>query len=109
MLISFSTFTVEPKFKLKLLGKIKSINGKDFVDIHTAKISDVSLENLKVDINGLFPEPELDQFAVEFVNQNWRALYEQLVPRAIGAWEPIYYNIAKKIFDQVPLNELMPE
>lgn len=102
-------FIVKPKFKIKFLGKIKSINGQNFVAIHTAKITDVSLEDLKVDINGLFAEPDLDKFAVEFINQNWRALYEQLVPRAIGAWEPIYFSIAKSIFDKIPLDELMPE
>uniref|UniRef100_A0A336LBX9 CSON007790 protein n=1 Tax=Culicoides sonorensis TaxID=179676 RepID=A0A336LBX9_CULSO len=105
----FKLDVFKPSFKLKILGKIIKRNETEYVDIHTAKISDVSIDNLKVDINGLLPEPELDQFAVEFVNQNWRALYEQLVPRASGAWEPIYFNVTKTIFDQIPLNELMPE
>ncbi|XP_063706056.1 circadian clock-controlled protein daywake-like [Culicoides brevitarsis] len=105
----FTLNIFKPKFKLKFLGKIKPTNGQNFVDIHTIKIMDTQVEDLNVDFTGLVAEPVVNQFALEFINQNWRNFYQQLVPRAVVSWEPIYLSVAKKFFDNIPLDELMPE
>lgn len=47
-----------------------------------------------------------DQFANDFLNQNWRLLRDELLGRLNDQWEPIVRGLANDFFSQVPWNML---
>lgn len=65
------------------------------------------IENLYIYATGVFPDPDLNTFALEFLNQVWRELYEQVFVQTKQIWEPIAVDVFNKIFGRVPFRRLM--
>lgn len=77
------------------------------------KISAVDLKKPKIDklsihITGLFPDPTLNQFVEEFLNQNWELVYEEVFPYTRAVWQPSFMDIVSAFFDKVPFDQLFP-
>lgn len=47
-----------------------------------------------------------DQFANNFLNDNWRLLRDEMVGRMNDQWEPLVRGLANSFFSQVPWNKL---
>lgn len=93
----------------KILGNIQTINQTDYMLVKTFDVSGVDLKNFKVNMTGLLPDPDLNTFALEFINQNWKALYADVVVQTRAIWEPIFLSLINCFFERVPFEQLMPK
>lgn len=92
----------------KMDGFVERRNGEDYMKIKGFDMIP-KIQNMKVSATGLFPDPDVNQFAVEFLNQYWELLYKQFYPATRGVWEPVILNTVNKIFDRVPYRRLLPK
>lgn len=83
-------------------------NGVTFMKIKSFNVLP-KITHMKLFATGLFPDPDLTQFAVEFLNQNWKFLVEQFFPITKRAWEPIILEIANEIFGKIPYDDILPK
>ena len=44
----------------------------------------------------------------EFMSKNWKVVFEELKPVVDEAISAILYDVAKRVFDRFPVNELLP-
>lgn len=91
-----------------MTGVIETVDGEEYMMIKSFDMLP-TIQNLKVYATGLFPDPDVNQFAVEFLNQYWRSLYEQLYPYTRQVWEPVILGAINNIFGRVPFRRLMPK
>ncbi|XP_063706475.1 uncharacterized protein LOC134835527 [Culicoides brevitarsis] len=94
---------------LKILGKINKSENSGFIAIKGIDLSNIDTKKMIVHATGLFPDPDVNQFAVEFINQSWRYLFEQLIPEIKKIWLPMCEIVAKGFFENVPYDVLMPK
>lgn len=108
-LMKIFCFLVDVKGVWKLRGSVESPHhGKTYMKIKSFNVVP-KIKSMKFYATGLFPDPDLTQLAVEFLNQNWRFLLEQFFPITKRAWEPIVLEVANRIFDQIPYDDLLPK
>lgn len=77
------------------------------------KVNSVDLKKPKIDklrlkITGLLPDPDVNQFVEEFLNQSWQQVYDQVFPYTRAVWEPIFLDIIQSFFNNVPFDQLLP-
>lgn len=89
-------------------GVIETRAGEDYMIIKSFDMRP-KIKNMKVYATGLFPDPDVNQFAVEFLNHNWEILFEQMYPYTRQVWEPVMVGAINKIFGRVPFRRLMPK
>lgn len=61
---------------------------------------------LTTNFDGLFREPELNQVAVELVNNNWQAMYKVMVDQAKNIWEPFLLQQANAFFSVISYDKM---
>uniref|UniRef100_A0A336KVT5 CSON001102 protein n=1 Tax=Culicoides sonorensis TaxID=179676 RepID=A0A336KVT5_CULSO len=93
----------------KMYGKIETVNGEDYMMIKAFEVAKLDIKNMEFNATGIFPEPELNEFVVQFVNQYWSTFYHQLLPQARSMYEPIVLEAINKVFARVPFRRLMPK
>lgn len=94
----------------KLLGKVnKTSIEDDFISVRGFDITNLDTKQMMFDATGLFPDPDVNKFGIEFVNQHWRFLFDQLVPEVKKIWGPVCVNVANNFFENVPYSRLMPK
>uniref|UniRef100_A0A336MV85 CSON007791 protein n=1 Tax=Culicoides sonorensis TaxID=179676 RepID=A0A336MV85_CULSO len=93
----------------KILGKLNKTNTDDVISIKGFDVTNIVPKAIKLDASGLFPDPDVNKFAVEFINQHWQLLIDQVVPEVKKIWGPVCVNIAKNFFEQVPYSQLLPK
>lgn len=67
---------------------------------------DQKVGNLKVNFDGLFPDPELNQVTMESINNNWRVFYDA---SAKEIWAIITDRLLVAIslpFDRIPFRKM---
>lgn len=77
--------------------------------IRAFEVADLDIKTMQFNATGIFAEPELNAFVVEFVNQYWKSFYKQILPQARTMYEPIVLEAVNKIFGRVPFRRLMPK
>lgn len=92
----------------RLIGAVETINGEDYMMIKEVDVKP-RIGNMHYYATGLFPDPDVNQFTVEFINQNWAYLVDQFFPVTKQAWEPIMLEMTNNIFGKVPFRRLMPK
>lgn len=97
------------KTTFKILGKINQTGSGDFIYIKGFDMSNIDAKQMVIDATGLFPDSDVNRFAVEFVNQSWRYLFEQMIPEIKKIWGPVCETVAKGFFENVPYEKLLPK
>ncbi|XP_035777108.1 uncharacterized protein LOC118458568 [Anopheles albimanus] len=92
----------------QMSGEVKQRNGEDYVEIDSFDMSP-EVADMKVFATGLFPDAELNQIALEFVNQYWPMFYKELLPNSRQVWEPEMVALVNKIFQRIPYRRLLPK
>lgn len=77
--------------------------------IKALELSNFIVQNMHFDVSGLFPDPDVNEFAVAFLNQVWESVYQQILPQLKSVWEPATLDIVNKIFGRVPYRRLLPK
>lgn len=90
----------------KTEGDIITVDGKEYVKLTRFDVSP-QFGDLKVFATGLFPDPELNRVALEFVNQYWPFLVREMLPQAKLSIEPIIIEEANKFLLHVPLRKML--
>ncbi|XP_052868331.1 putative beta-carotene-binding protein [Anopheles cruzii] len=92
----------------QLSGEVTERNGEQYMEINSFDMSP-EVGNMKIYATGLFPDPELNDIALEFVNQYWPMIYKEMLPNSRQVWEPVMVEIVNKIFLRVPYRRLLPK
>uniref|UniRef100_A0A336KJZ6 CSON011979 protein n=1 Tax=Culicoides sonorensis TaxID=179676 RepID=A0A336KJZ6_CULSO len=93
----------------KILGKLNKTNNDDLIQIKGFELLNLDTKLLQIEATGLFPDPDVNAFAVQFINQEWKYLFQQLVPSVKKIWGPVCMEVAKNFFEQIPYSQLMPK
>lgn len=72
-------------------------------------LDNLQIRGMNINATGLFPDPDVNAFVLEFVNQYWESLYQQILPQLKSVWEPITLGSINKIFSRVPYRRLLPK
>lgn len=90
----------------KIMGKPKESDPK-YMKIAEFDMSNIQLKKFKLEGTGFVPDPDLNQLAMEFVNQNWRQFYTHFIPSTKATWEPLFLETLNKLFERVPFDRII--
>lgn len=76
--------------------------------ITASELANIQIKQLKLEGTGFLPDPDMNQLALEFINQHWRALTGQMIPTMASTWQKLYVEIANRVFERIPFRLLMP-
>ncbi|XP_063701013.1 uncharacterized protein LOC134831264 [Culicoides brevitarsis] len=93
----------------KFLGEIETIDNEDYMIFKKFDLDNLQMKGMSINATGLFPDPDVNAFVLEFVNQYWETLYKQILPQVKSAWEPITLGYVNKIFGRIPFRRLFPK
>uniref|UniRef100_A0A182NFB0 Haemolymph juvenile hormone binding protein n=1 Tax=Anopheles dirus TaxID=7168 RepID=A0A182NFB0_9DIPT len=91
-----------------MAGQVQERDGEEYLVIESFDMTP-EVGNMKIFATGLFPDPELNTIALEFVNQYWPMIYKELLPNSRQVWEPVMVELVNKIFARVPYRRLLPK
>lgn len=101
------TFT-EVTTTWKMSGRTTERNGEQYLLVEKFDMSP-EVGDMKIFATGLFADPGLNQFALDFVNQYWPSLYKEMLPETRKSWEPMMLDVVNKMFNRVPYRRLLPK
>ncbi|XP_055598035.1 putative beta-carotene-binding protein [Uranotaenia lowii] len=104
----FNVTTLDVKVTWKFVGRVAERNGEQYMMIENFDMNP-EVGDMKIYATGLFPDPGLNQVALDFVNQYWPMLYKQMLPETRQTWEPIMLDLLNKMFNRVPYRRLLPK
>ncbi|XP_065084300.1 putative beta-carotene-binding protein [Ochlerotatus camptorhynchus] len=104
----FNVTTTDVTTTWKISGRSTQRNGETYVLIDKFDMSP-EVGDMKIFATGLFPDPGLNQVALDFVNQYWPSLYKEMLPETRRSWEPIMLDVINKMFNRVPYRRLLPK
>ncbi|XP_001356131.2 uncharacterized protein Jhbp13 [Drosophila pseudoobscura] len=65
--------------------------------------------DLTIKANGIFPDPELDQIALNVANQYWRDIYGIMLPETRQYWQPLLLRMFNESLELVPIDQFIKE
>lgn len=92
---------------MQLKGELEKRNNDEYMQITAFDFEQPVIKNMKIYATGMFPDPNLNQLALDFLNQYWPFVYQQLLPETRKSWEPIMVNAVNQIFGRIPFRRLM--
>lgn len=79
-----------------------------FMIVDNLQIAKNEIKGMRTDAVGLSNDKDLNALVLEFVNQNWEALYLQFFPQMKILFEPLLVEFVNEFFGHVPYDTLMP-
>ncbi|TDG45653.1 hypothetical protein AWZ03_007928 [Drosophila navojoa] len=80
-------------------------------DMRYLRLNDIEIEpkirDLIVKANGIFPDPELDELAVNIANSYWRDIYAIVLPETRPAWAPVVLRQINQALLHVPIDQFI--
>lgn len=104
----FNVTTIDVSVTWKISGHTTQRQGEEYLVIDKFNMSP-EVGDMKVFATGLFPDPGMNQVALDFVNQYWPSLYKQMLPETRRTWEPLMIDMFNKMFNRVPYRRLLPK
>ncbi|XP_058818965.1 putative beta-carotene-binding protein [Topomyia yanbarensis] len=104
----FNVTTTDVSTTWKISGRTVDRNGEQYMLIDKFDMSP-EVGDMKIYATGLFPDPGLNQVALDFVNQYWPSLYKEMLPETRRSWEPIMLDVINKMFNRVPYRRILPK
>jgi hypothetical protein len=90
----------------KMKGVFETRDGERYLKIESYDIVP-TIGDLKVQMTGIFPDPEMNKLAVEFINQYWPFLYRDMIPETRSMWEPILLEQINAFMLRLPFNRML--
>lgn len=91
---------------LKFYNEIVTFNNEEYMISKAFEIGDSDIREVKIKANGIFPDPELNAFVVEFMNKYWHSTYRLLLSYTKSSYEPLVIEEINKFLGRVPLRRL---
>ncbi|KAH8403280.1 hypothetical protein KR222_009685, partial [Zaprionus bogoriensis] len=63
--------------------------------------------DLIIKANGIFPDPELDELALNVANNYWRDIYGVLLPETRKSWAPLMLRLVNQGLMNVPIDQFI--
>ncbi|KAH8376937.1 hypothetical protein KR093_002302, partial [Drosophila rubida] len=57
--------------------------------------------------NGIFPDPELDEIALNVANNYWRDIYGIVLPETRKSWVPLLLRLINQALQNVPIDQFI--
>ncbi|XP_034489414.1 protein takeout [Drosophila innubila] len=73
------------------------------VDIDT----NPKIGNMIIKANGIFPDPELDEIALNVANSYWRDIYGIILPETRKSWAPLLLRLINQSLMNVPIDQFI--
>lgn len=90
----------------KMSGIFEDRNGERYLRLNKFD-ADPNIGNMKIYATGIFPDPELNRIALDFVNQYWPFMYREMLPDTKDVWEPMMIAQANAFLLRVPLRKML--
>ncbi|KAJ6649233.1 hypothetical protein Bhyg_04467 [Pseudolycoriella hygida] len=90
----------------KFKGVFETRDGERFLKIESYDVIP-TIGDLKVQMTGIFQDPELNKIAVEFINQYWPLFYRDMIPETKAIWEPILLTQLNAFMLRLPINRML--
>ncbi|XP_037033894.1 uncharacterized protein LOC119072724 [Bradysia coprophila] len=90
----------------KMKGVFETVDGERYLRIESYDIIP-TIGDLKVQMTGIFPDPELNKLAVEFINQYWPFLYRDIIPETRKMWEPMLLEQINAFMLRLPFSKML--
>ncbi|EDV94049.1 GH25092 [Drosophila grimshawi] len=74
-----------------------------FTDIE----ADPKIRDLTIKANGIFPDPELDEIALNVANNYWRDIYGVILPETRRSWLPVLLRVINQALINVPIDDFL--
>lgn len=87
-------------------GHLVPKNGHQYLQIDTFDMIP-EIGDMKIYVGGIFPDPAMNQIAVNFLNQYWPAFYKMLLPETRSHWQPLMTNSINEFLGRVPFDLLV--
>ncbi|KAJ9577480.1 hypothetical protein L9F63_005981 [Diploptera punctata] len=92
-----------------LIGHKETRKGEDFWKLDKLNFS-LAVKRAIIHMNNLFNgNKQLGDSMNKFMSDNWEVVFEELKPVVDEAISAILYDVAIKVFDRFPMNQLFPE
>lgn len=63
--------------------------------------------NMVIKANGIFPDPELDEIALNVANSYWRDIYGIILPETRKSWAPLMLRLINQSLANVPIDQFI--
>jgi len=90
----------------KMKGIFETRNGQTYLRVVSFDLIP-NIGDMKISMTGLFPDVELNQLAVDFMNQYWPFLYREIVPETKQYWEPLALDEINAFMLRVPFKKML--
>lgn len=87
-------------------AQIENRNGEDYMKVRSINVI-ATVGYLKVYASGISPDPVLNKFALDFINEYWSYFYQPMIRDSRKSWEPILVNAINQVFNRVPFRRLI--
>ncbi|ALC38394.1 CG5945, partial [Drosophila busckii] len=85
-------------------GEIYKKDGHRFLRLTDIDASP-KIGDMVIKANGIFPDPELDELALNVANSHWRDIYGIILPETRNSWAPLMLRLINEALIHVPLDE----
>jgi len=90
----------------KMRGVFETKNGQQYLKLVEYDLMPV-IGDLKAYMTGIFPDPQLNRLANEFINQYWPFLYRDIIPETKAMWEPLILSELNAFLLRLPFNKML--
>ncbi|XP_055681534.1 uncharacterized protein LOC129788972 [Lutzomyia longipalpis] len=89
------------KFRLKKVIK----DGEVYASAEKLKLN-INISRMYMEFENLFNgNPELEQYAKQFLNENWKLVFEDIKPSAMKTFGQIWQDILNHVLSRIPVKE----
>lgn len=104
----FKYFTDNCKLHVDAYGKEFNKNGKRHIQLNGISRIDMKISKLHVRLDNLFNgNKALGDTMNQFLNDNWKEIYDELKPGVLDALGQVVVNLVNNVFAKMPYDDLL--
>lgn len=92
--------------RITLAGRTEVRNGETYMVLRKFDFVPVVIGDMKVNVEGLFPDTGLTLLANELINQNWRVMFDVTMDEVRRVLEPFFLEPSNSFLTTVPFRKL---
>lgn len=88
-----------------MAGRTEVRNGETYMIMRKFGGS-IEFGDIKTNMEGIFPDPALNQLANELINNNWRAMVAVMMDQLQVVLEPFFLDMVNSFFSVIPVRKM---